>query len=317
MAADSNVSVYAAGAPEAMSGAPLISIGNPNFQYNAGKLAAWWVNDQNWAENSADLWGARSGNKYLASGSVQRGNTPMQCDDWAISPRLYGGEQIVTLYARSFFGEGNYAGAYQEDFEVLYSTSTTNISDFVSAGYVKKAPFAWTKYSFRLPNGALYFAIRSRSTDQFFLFIDDVTYIPAQGEPAVRTLKGYNVYRNGIKINSALVTGTTYTDDKARADVDHTYVVTAVYGEGESRPSNEATIKLSGIADVENAGISVYGGEGSIIVSGAEGRKVEVFNAQGMAVALVSEASDKARIAIGAGVYIVRVGNVAVKVVVK
>lgn len=297
--------------------APLISIGNPNFQYNAGKLAAWWVNDQNWAENSVDLWGAHSGNKYLASGSVQRGNTPMQCDDWAISPRLYGGEQIVTLYARSFFGEGNYAGAYQEDFEVLYSTSTTNISDFVSAGYVKKAPFAWTKYSFRLPNGALYFAIRSRSTDQFFLFIDDVTYIPAQGEPAVRTLKGYNVYRNGIKINSALVTGTTYTDDKARADVDHTYVVTAVYGEGESRPSNEATIKLSGIADVENAGISVYGGEGSIIVSGAEGRKVEVFNAQGMAVALVSEASDKARIAIGAGVYIVRVGNVAVKVVVK
>lgn len=298
--------------------APLISIRNPEFGFTAGKLAAWWITNQNWNANSATLWASHSGNKYLVSGSVQRGNNnPVQCDDWAISPRLYGGEQIITLYARSFYSEGASEGLYQEDFEVLYSTSTTNVSDFVSAGYVTKVPFSWTKYSFSVPEGALYFAIRSRSYDKFFLFIDDVTYIPANGEAATYDLKGYNVYRNGVKINSALVTEPAFIDENARAGFNHTYVVTANYTAGESRPSNEAYITLSGIDGVNNATVAIVGGEGYITITGAEGLSVEVFNAQGMAVAAINDAPATARVAVAAGVYIVRVANSTAKVVVK
>ncbi len=297
--------------------APLISIRNPEFGFTAGKLAAWWVTNQNWNENSATLWAAHSGNKYLVSGSVQRGNIAVQCDDWAISPRLYGGEQIISFYARSFYSEGASEGLYQEDFEVLYSTSTTNVNDFVSAGNVTKVPFSWTKYSFSVPEGALYFAIRSRSYDKFFLFIDDVTYIPANGESATYALKGYNVYRNGMKINNALVTEPAFVDETARKDFNHKYVVTANYAEGESRPSNEAFIMLSGIADAMNAGVAIAGADGCITVSGAQGKTIEVYNGQGIAVAVLDNAPAQARVAVAPGVYIVRVASTTAKVVVK
>jgi len=300
--------------------APLISIKNPSFQFNAGKLASWWITDQNWsgADNEAkvELWRAHSGTKILTSGSVMRGSTPVQCDDWAISPRLFGCEQVVTLYARSFYGEAPSEGLYQEDFEVLYSTSTTNIEDFVSAGYVKKAPFSWTKYSFHLPAGALYFAIRSRSTDMFFLFIDDVTYIPATGEAAPLVVKGYNIYRDGRKLNTELVTSTSYTDDTVRSEGDHTYVVTAVYTEGESRPSNEATLSYSGINAATSGSLRIAGGEGFVLVTGAEGSDVTIFNAAGITVAS-DRGESTMRISLPAGVYIVRVGSTAAKVAVK
>ena len=299
--------------------APLISVNNPKFPFSAGKLAAWWITDQGWDsdnETSVDLWRAHSGTKYLTSGSVMRGSTPVQCDDWAISPRLFGCEQVISFYARSFFGQGSYAGAYQEDFEVLYSTSTTNIDDFVSAGEVKKVPFSWTKYSFRMPTGALYFAIRSRSTDQFFLFIDDVTYIPATGETSAPTVKGYNIYRDGRKINTGLVAGTSYTDNSVRTEGDHTYVVTAVYAEGESRPSNEAYLSYSGALAPGAATLTVVAGEGFIEVAGAEGMDIDVFNAAGMTVAS-ARGKDAVRFTVEAGIYIVRAGATAAKVAVK
>lgn len=299
--------------------APLISVNNPKFPFSAGKLAAWWITDQGWDsdnETSVDLWRAHSGTKYLTSGSVMRGSTPVQCDDWAISPHLFGCEQVISFYARSFFGQGSYAGAYQEDFEVLYSTSTTNIDDFVSAGEVKKVPFSWTKYSFRMPTGALYFAIRSRSTDQFFLFIDDVTYIPATGETSAPTVKGYNIYRDGRKINTELVAGTSYTDNSVRTEGDHTYVVTAVYAEGESRPSNEAYLSYSGALAPGAATLTVVAGEGFIEVAGAEGIDIDVFNAAGMTVAS-ARGKDAVRFTVEAGIYIVRAGSTAAKVAVK
>jgi hypothetical protein len=56
-------------------------------------------------------------------------------------------------------------------------------------------------------------------------------------------LLGYNVYRDGVMINTNLVTATEYEDTGALNDVTYIYHVTAVYDEGESGPSNtvEAT----------------------------------------------------------------------------
>lgn len=298
--------------------APLISIKNPAFQFTAGKKAAWWITPADWSssDTSMELWKSHSGNKYLTSGSVQRGSTPVQCDDWAISPRLDGCEQMVSLYARSFYGEGTYAGYYQEDFDVLYSKGTTTLSDFELAGSVRRAPFSWTKYQFKLPEGALYFAIRSRSTDQFFLFIDDVTYIAAGGVPATLTLDGYNVYRDGERLNSEPVDAPSFLDTTVKGGADHKYVVTAVYTVGESRHGNEYTLLLSGIGNATEDAVVVKAGEGCVRVMNAYGLNVELYTPQGVKVAEAKGSADT-RISVAGGIYIVRAGRTTAKVHVK
>ena len=58
-----------------------------------------------------------------------------------------------------------------------------------------------------------------------------------------RDLSGYNVYRDGTKINTSLVSGTTYDDPNAVGF--HCYKVTAVYSDcGESDFSNEACVEI-------------------------------------------------------------------------
>lgn len=54
---------------------------------------------------------------------------------------------------------------------------------------------------------------------------------------------GYNIYRNGEKINEELVAETTYTDTKL-VQGDYTYTVTAVYGDKESIQSDESHIYI-------------------------------------------------------------------------
>ncbi len=63
-------------------------------------------------------------------------------------------------------------------------------------------------------------------------------------------LKGYNVYRNGEKINAELVTERSYYD-KNVAEGDYVYTITAVYGEGESKVSN--TVKVTVCTSVVQA----------------------------------------------------------------
>ena len=59
-----------------------------------------------------------------------------------------------------------------------------------------------------------------------------------------RGLSGHNVYRDGNKINTSLVSGTTYDDSNAAGY--HCYEVTAVYDDcGESDFSNEACVDIA------------------------------------------------------------------------
>lgn len=143
-----------------------------------------------------------------------------------------------------------------------------------------------------------------------------MTYIPATGEASAPTVKGYNIYRDGRKINTELVAGTSYTDNSVRTEGDHTYVVTAVYAEGESRPSNEAYLSYSGALAPGSATLTVVAGEGFIEVAGAEGIDIDVFNASGMTVAS-ARGKDAVRFTVEAGIYIVRAGSTAAKVAVK
>ncbi|MCK5788653.1 MAG: C10 family peptidase, partial [Chlamydiia bacterium] len=96
-----------------------------------------------------------------------------------------------------------------------------------------------------------------------------------------RDLSGYNVYRDGSKINTSLVSGTTYDD--ANAAGYHCFKVTAVYSDcGESDFSNEACVDIESnnnppivinlISDVElDEGFGAYNIDFSNVFDDADG----------------------------------------------
>lgn len=172
-----------------------------------------------------DDYAAYSGNKFLAALSSDSG----QNDDWLISPELPLGGQTISLYARSRIG-AKYAA---ETFEVLAST---NGMKFNLVKQFAKISNKWEEYIVELPADARYFAIRSVSDYCDMLFVDDVTYT-RKAQEGDYALVGYNIYRDGVKLNETPVEATTYVDGTADGGK-HTYAVTAVYADDESRPVN-------------------------------------------------------------------------------
>ena len=59
-------------------------------------------------------------------------------------------------------------------------------------------------------------------------------------------VKGYNLYRDGVKVNDALITSTEYTDTKLSAG-EYKYEVTAIYNDGNESEKSEAA--MSEISD--------------------------------------------------------------------
>lgn len=246
---------------------------------------------------------AHSGMKYLAAlFRYDDGET----DDWAISPELYGGAQTISFFARS------YSDAYPEKIEVYYSTGSLNPDDFVliPGTTVAKVPKDWTQYNVDVPEGAKHFAIRSCAQGSFMLMVDDVTFIPASGAAADLSIVGYDIYRNGEKVNAEPVAECEYTDAAGKAgDV---YQVTVIYNKGVSAGSNEAA--ATSALDELTAGVKVTTAQGTIIVTGAEGLDVTVVAVDGK---VLYAAKGDATVAVETGVYVVKAGDKIVKVLVK
>lgn len=249
---------------------------------------------------------AHSGHKYLAALYRWDGG---QTDDWAISPELSGNAQTISFWARS------YSSSYPEKMEMYYSKGGGNIEDFVKVGEtVEAVPNSWTEYSFDVPEGAVFFAIRSCATDSFVLMLDDFTFISS--EIANISINGYEVYRDGVKVNSTLVKECTYTDTQAPAGT-HTYVVVTEYTLGNSAPSNAVVLSpTTGIDAAAAQNIVIAGGKGIITVAGAEGKLVTIAAADGKVI-FSGEAAARETVAVSAGIYVVRAGNTAAKVAVK
>ena len=230
---------------------------------NAGSAFAWQVFNPKEAGLYPDSYEAdtctyycQSGSQMLlaAVGAKRASNTSgyeyVAGNEWLISPELSGKAQTISFYAKcwtsqvAWYGEYN---SYPEYFNVLYSTTDTDPAHFTSLTPDPVQAVQWFTdgaYTYNLPAGAKYFAIQrvSDPDEGFFLYIDDITYTPA----AVHFL-GYNVYKNGVKQNSSLLTKTEYTDP----DGDNaTYTVTAVYSEGESGASNVFSTVATGIQTV-------------------------------------------------------------------
>ena len=72
-----------------------------------------------------------------------------------------------------------------------------------------------------------------------------------------RALLGYNVYRDDVQINAALVEVTEYNDPEPSIAT-HNYFVTAVYDGGESDPSNVVTVVVTDVLEVSTNTVSIY-----------------------------------------------------------
>ena len=282
--------------------------GIPSFSQQS-----WWVFDNNNAEFGNGGFAAISGHKFIASMVSGHNSTDTteagfdQNDDWAVSPELFGGAQTITVNARS------YSMTDLETFEVLYSTGSTDPADFITVATVEEVPYEWQSFTFDLPDGARRFAIRNISYGKLMLMVDDVTFTPA-GEAGAFTINGYNVYRDGVKINDSAIEECEYTDLDGN-DGNHTYRVSVLYSVGESMPGN-AYNPTSGIALSTNDGVTttVRGTKGYITIStSAADAHVEIYTAAGRKI----YSGNAGRVAAVAGIYIVRCGATIAKVCVR
>ncbi len=247
-------------------------------------------------------WDGHSGNSFLiAFADLDRKN-----DDWLISPILSGDAQTISFWAKSIntFWYGN------ETYEVLASSTGKELSDFkvVTSGEVD---MEWTGIRVKLPAGTKYFAIKCTSEDKYIMCLDDITYIPGVDMPDDFSLVGYNVYRDGKKVNDKVLDTTAFS---CEASLNETFAATAVYTTGESRFSNLYTTSVGSVAEELPAEVAVEGKD--IVVRGAEGLEVSIVAADGVTLyngvpssTLVCKAAS--------GVHAVRVDGKAVKVIVK
>ena len=222
-------------------------------------------------EGYEELLGSHSGQKYLASFCPDRqadGSVPAS-DDWLISPELSGDAQTISLYQRAFIPTDG-----PETYEVYYSSTDTEISSFQRIGDTRQSAVnGWEEVNVDLPQGAKYFAIRKISQDVYMMRIDDITFSvknTGQYKPV-----GYNIYCDGQFVDQVDANTTTYTHTEA-VHGDHTYNVTVVYADGESRFSNTVSIYVTAIkqvtnnADFANADVVVYTTAGAVVAEGRD-----------------------------------------------
>ena len=274
----------------------ITSKGEPVIFPNCHRPVGFMVFDS--STLNLEEWSAHTGSRMFVS--FASGYAPN--DDWMISPLLPGDAQTVKLWAKSLttlYGE--------ETFEFLYSTTDTRLSSFTRVGDRKAAPDQWTEYSFDLPAGAKYFAIRCTSEGTFAFLVDDITFIPAHPNEGLE-LSGFNLYRNGDLINSEPLKETRFKDENV-ADGNRAYRLTALYNRGESELSEEVEVKVSGADTVLADGLSVSADDRTITIRGAAGKEVRVATASGILLHSGVSATDEIRISAGKGIYAVRIGD--------
>ncbi len=250
-------------------------------------------------------WRPSSGHQFL----VAFADKDRRNDDWLISPVLTGDAQTISFMTRSlntfWYGE--------EAFEVYASKTGKELSDFQLV-YSGTAPGEWTKTSVDLPEGTMYFAIKCVSEGyKFAMGLDDITYIPGTGMPRDFELTGYNFYQNRKKVNDKALSELSYSHAGAATD---SYAVTAVYTTGESRFSN--VVNPSGVCNLTLAdGVTVSVNGHDIVIEGADGKQLAIYTTDGVTRYAATGTDAPAVYTAQPGVYLVRVANATVKVIVR
>ncbi len=120
-----------------------------------------------------NTWGKYSGlshtGDYMAG--IAWGSTAH--NDWLITPRIQPevGNVDISFWAL------NYSSSYEEEFNVMLSTTGTDEADFtVTLAANVTPPTAYTQYTYDLTayiGQPVYVAVQAISTDKYYLFLDD------------------------------------------------------------------------------------------------------------------------------------------------
>lgn len=228
---------------------------------------------------------------------------PPTNDDWLISPEVSGGTQL------SFMVKGiSDIDLEDETYQIMYSASGTDISDFtVLKDGVAKAQ--WEEVKVDLPADANYFAIHYNATDQMGIMVDNVSYVPVTSSLKIQ---GYNVFRNGQKLNGELVKTTTYTDNEL-PDGDVVYRVAAVYDRGTSNASEPYSLVRSGVSGLGHEVCTVRVVAGTLMVTAPESVQLRVYGIDGKAV-MNTTVNGTESYTLPGGFYIVEIGGRTFKV---
>lgn len=264
----------------------------------------------------AYLTKGNSGSKSLVAMYILTSDAEQ--DDWAISPLLSGEAQTVSFYARRFHPE------YVDHMEVLYSTKdSTDPDDFLTLcpdGAFEVPQLvdaignaAYKQYEFDLPEGARRFALRAYNMggEGFMLMIDDVRFKQANSTLEV---VHYDIYRDGTKINAEPVIAPEYTDISADGAA-HSYNVIVNYNRGLSPASNTAEVEALGITDAIAGGVRIASDNRLIEITGtSEGTSIHLYSADGR---LLYTGTGDCRIPAAPGTYMLAIGDIGTKVVVR
>ncbi len=264
------------------------------------------------------LWAAHSGaNMAIAPQAMSAGN-PSASNDWLVFPRLSGNAQTVKFFARSFSED------YSEFVQGFYATTAnpTEADDFLpcpDGGDVSySVPVEWSELSYSVPKGAKYFALRHVSADGYALMVDDVTYERSIPDAAEAGLLGYNVYCNGVKVNDAPVAARTL-DHTPSVGGELEYAVSAVYPAGESSKCAPVKVLVTevGIDGVVSGAFAISADGLRVVISGSADGEARLLTPSGVMVASASCDGGCVLDAPSAGVYVLVVGNRAVKMVLR
>lgn len=183
-------------------------------------------------------------------------------DNWLVSPK------VVLDGTFSFYAKGQDPDWCNEHFAIFVSTGDpTDLNSFTQISEELVADDVMSEYSIDLTSYAGqmgYVAIRHfNSSDMYVLVVDDITYTMG-GQPSK-----YNIYYEDALIASIEGNTTTYTVAAEKLEFgEHTFAVSAVYGNGqESKPTTATitvTVDIKQIA-ADGSPVDIYSIDGKLI----------------------------------------------------
>ena len=244
------------------------------------------------------------GDQYLVAFCPADGS---KADDWLISPEVKPGTTV------SFYVTTVALNDYSETYEICYSTTGNNPSDFIVLEKLSVSGVNWTGKAVMLPENAKYFAIHYTSADVFGIMFDDILFTPVVNENSVFK---YNVYSDGNKIAEE-VTETNYLLEGI-TDFDAKYNVTAVVDGKEYAMSNTAiATEDSSVTNIGANATSIAVDGKDVVIFGYNGCAVAIYTTGGVAVFSTSSAAEETRVSLDNGIYIVRAGKDVTKISIK
>lgn len=197
----------------------------------------------------SDAWGkAHSGDRMIVAFvpfSVWVGEG-LEADDWLVSPQLVSGSTF-SFYARPF-DNGT------ENMEVLTS-ATSDPDSFALLQPIHPFGDSWTQFSFTLPEGHRYFAIRyvSNSDNGIGVCLDDLVY--NRDGDARPQIVGYDILREGTVVAEHQPALGSWTDNGQGACYNVRPVLQDATGTHSGVLSNTAILgEPSAIKDIEAEG---------------------------------------------------------------